>query len=50
MRSEHEKEMEEIRKKMESEKQSKAQMAKEIEAMKKQYEDKLKDLESRAER
>ena len=50
MRSEHEKEMNEIRKKMESEKQSKAQMQNEIELMKQQYEEKLKDLEERAER
>ncbi len=48
MRSEHEHEMAELRNKMESEKQTKAAMQNEIELMKKQYEDKMKDLESRA--
>lgn len=48
MRNQHEKEMEDLRKKMESEKQSKAKMQTEIEAMKEQYEAKLKDLEDRA--
>ena len=50
MRSEHEKELTEMRTKMESEKQTKAAMQKEIELMKQQYEDKLQDLEKRAER
>ena len=40
MRQEHEKEMEEMRRKMESEKQSKAAMQAEIEAMKRQHEEK----------
>lgn len=48
MRAQHEKEMQEMRKKMESEKQSKAAMKSEIESMKQQYEEKLKELEERA--
>lgn len=48
MRSQYESEMAEMRHKMESEKQSKAQMQTEIEAMKQEYEKKLKALETRA--
>ena len=48
MRSQYESEMEEMRRKMEREKQTKAQMASEIEAMKQDYEKKLRDLETRA--
>ena len=48
MRSEYEAEMAEMRNKMEREKQTKAQMQIEIEAMKQEYEDKLKALETRA--
>lgn len=40
--------MAEMRSKMEREKQSKAKMQTEIEAMKKEYEEKLKSLETRA--
>ena len=48
MRSEYESEMEELRIKMESEKQTKAKMQNEIEAMKQEYENKLKALEARS--
>ena len=48
MRSEYESEMAELRGKMENEKQSKAKMQNEIEAMKQEYEKKLKALEDRA--
>ena len=48
MRNEYESEMDELRKKMESEKQSKAKMQNEVEIMKRQYEEKLKALETRA--
>ena len=45
MRREHEKEITVLKSKMESEKQSKAAMQGEIESMKKDYEEKLKQLE-----
>ena len=48
MRSQYESEMAEMRTKMEREKQTKAQMQAEVEAMKNEYENKLKALESRA--
>ena len=48
MRSTYESEMTEMRRKMEAEKQTKAQMQIEIEAMKQDYEKKLHDLEKRA--
>ena len=48
MRSTYESEMTEMRHKMEAEKQTKAQMQIEIEAMKQDYEKKLHDLEARA--
>ena len=48
MRSTYESEMTEMRRKMEAEKQTKAQMQIEIEAMKQDYEKKLHDLEARA--
>ena len=48
MRSQYESEIAEMRTKMEREKQTKAQMQAEVEAMKKEYENKLKALESRA--
>ena len=50
MRQEHENELLEMKQKMELEQRTKAQMQSEIEAMKREYEDKLKDLENRAER
>ena len=50
MRAQHEEEMREMRAKMESEQKSKNAMYNEIEAMKRDYEDKLKDLEARGER
>ncbi len=48
MRSEYESEMEELRKKMASEKETKAKMQSEIEKMKMEYEEKMKSLEQRA--
>ena len=48
MRSQYESEMTEMRRKMEAEKQTKAQMQVEIEAMKEDYDKKLKALEARA--
>ena len=44
MRKQHDQEMEEMRKKMESEKQSKAKMQAEIEAMRRQHEDKVREM------
>lgn len=48
MRQEYESEMEELRKKMASEKETKAKMQTEIEKMKLDYEEKMKGLEQRA--
>lgn len=48
MRMEYETEMEELRQKMESEKETKAKMATEVEKMKKEYEEKLRCLEAGA--
>ena len=48
MRSKYESEMSEMRRKMEAEKQTKAQMQIEIEAMRQDYEKKLNALETRA--
>ena len=48
IRDEYEYEMKEMREKFASEQKSKAKMAAEVEDMKKQYEDKLKELEDRA--
>jgi len=48
MRLEYENEMGELRRKMESEKETKAKMASEVEKMKREYEEKLKGLEARA--
>ena len=48
MKKEHEQEMADLKRKMETEKESKAAMASEIESMKKEYESKLKDLEDNA--
>ena len=47
MRQEYESEMEELRKKMASEKETKAKMQSEIEKMKLEYEEKMKSLEER---
>ena len=48
MRSQYEEEMQELRQKMEKEKQTKAKMQQEVEIMKNQYEEKLRTLETRA--
>ena len=48
MRSEYESEMEELRKKMASEKETKAKMQSEIDKMRLEYEEKMKSLEQRA--
>ena len=48
MRDKYESEMTEMRRKMEAEKQTKAQMQIEIEAMRQEYENKLHALETRA--
>ena len=48
MRKEYESEMEELRRKMASEKETKAKMASEIEKMRLEYEEKMKSLEDRA--
>ena len=48
MREQYDLEMNEMRQKMESEKQTKEKMANEVELMKQQYEEKLKALEQSA--
>ena len=48
MRKGYESEMEELRRKMASEKETKAKMASEIEKMRLEYEEKMKSLEQRA--
>ena len=48
MRTKYESELVEMRRKMEAEKQTKAQMQTEIAAMKQEYENKLNALEARA--